>query len=310
MDAVWGDAMDIRQVEIFAAVARAGSFTKAAEELYLTRQALSKSVKRLEESCGTRLFLVEGNRIELTEEGRRFLDAATPVLQDFSKLDGFFATERRELRLAVAQGLFETLPADFGERFLRPNGEFAVSIEESSSDGVTTMLRTGEVDVCLLGSHPKYLQDFDYIDLAHPGYHVSVPLQNPLAARDCLVLEDLDGQPFVTLGKRNHLHRFFTEECAAHGVSPNILIEASEPFLFKKCCDEGTALAFACAPKHTKPKGLSVDLPLGMRDTQLFGTFACRRKATPLSPAAEQFWNYLANYSKSLPFSVRNWDLD
>ncbi|MBE6069873.1 MAG: LysR family transcriptional regulator [Clostridium lundense] len=298
--------MDIRQLEIFATVARVGSFTKAADELYLTRQALSKSVKRLEESCGKRLFAIEGNRIELTEDGQRFLEAAEPVLRRFNELDEFFTApaHKRELRLAVAQGLFETIPEDFGGKFLRPNNELAVSIEESSSDGVTAMLRNGEVDVAMLGSHPKYLQEFEYVDLAHPGYHVSVPLQNPLASRDYLELEDLDGQPFVTLGKRNHLHRFFVEECTAHGIEPNVLAEASEPVMFKKYCDEGTALAFACAPKHTKPKGLSVDLPLGMHDSQLFGTFVCRRKGVALPQVAEEFWGYLVECSKGKGFGV------
>lgn len=298
--------MDIRQLEIFATVARVGSFTKAAEELYLTRQALSKSVKRLEESCGTRLFAIEGNRIELTDEGQRFLEAAEPVLRGFGELDAFFATpdRRRELQLAVAQGLFETLPCSFGEHFLSPGRELAVSIEESSSDGVLTMLRNGEVDIAMLGSHPKYLQEFEYVDLAHPGYHVSVPLNNALASKDYIELEDLDEQPFITLGKRNHLHRFFTEECAARRVVPNILIEVSEPYLFKKHVEEGTALAFACAPKHTKPKGLSVDLPLGMHDSQLFGTFACRRKGMALSAAAEEFWVYLVECSRDLGFGV------
>ena len=48
--------MDIRQIECFVAVARKGNYTKAAEELFVSRQALSKTVKHLEKRSGRAAF--------------------------------------------------------------------------------------------------------------------------------------------------------------------------------------------------------------------------------------------------------------
>ena len=71
--------MELHQLRGFVMVARTGSFTRAAEALYLTQPALSLQVKALEAHVGKRLFLRQGNRLTLTDAGRTIqprLDAA------------------------------------------------------------------------------------------------------------------------------------------------------------------------------------------------------------------------------------------
>ena len=75
------------------------------------------------------------------------------------------------------------------------------------------MVRTGESDISLVGSAPQYLEwnstpCWWWWRRACTRF---VPEDNPLSARKELELSDLDGQPFVTFGKRNHLHRYFVE---------------------------------------------------------------------------------------------------
>ena len=71
---------DMRNLEAFAAVARAGSFTAAAAELGLTTAAVSKIVSRLEGRLGTRLFMRSTRRLSLTADGRVFLDKVSLAL--------------------------------------------------------------------------------------------------------------------------------------------------------------------------------------------------------------------------------------
>lgn len=284
--------MDIRQIEAFVAVAQTGNFTKAAEKLFISRQALSKSVRKLEEECGRPLLSVESSRPVLTADGQRFLETAQDTLEAFYKLEGLFSPMEGSLRLAVCNGLFETTPQDFGSDFFRPDSGVQVEVEETSSDGALSRLRAGEVDICLLGSHPKYLQEFTHLDLAHPGYFLCVPLQSPLATRDYIDLSDMENVPLVTLGGRNHLHRFFTEQCAREGVEPNIVAQLSDSHIIKMYADQPVC-SFSCAPKATRPHMATVDIPFGMHDAQVFGTYACRRKAGRLPAVAERFWDYL-----------------
>ena len=73
-------------VQCFLAVARLGSFTEAAEELYMTRQAVSKQVLRLERELGTELFLRTTKRVEITPAGRLFAAYYTDQAERFNEV--------------------------------------------------------------------------------------------------------------------------------------------------------------------------------------------------------------------------------
>src|SRR5262245_65358291 len=75
----------MRQLEVFLAVARAGSFRRAAERVHLSQPALSQHVGELERGLGARLFERRGRSVALTEAGRILEDHALRVL---ATLDG------------------------------------------------------------------------------------------------------------------------------------------------------------------------------------------------------------------------------
>lgn len=75
--------MDTQTLSAFVAVAESGSFSHAADQLFLTQPAVSKRIFNLEEQMGTRLFDRIGRRVSLTEAGRVLLPRARDLLLDF-----------------------------------------------------------------------------------------------------------------------------------------------------------------------------------------------------------------------------------
>ncbi|WP_216206926.1 LysR family transcriptional regulator [Amycolatopsis aidingensis] len=73
--------LDLAQVRAFVVTAQRQSFSRAAEQLFLTQQALSKRIRRLEEALSVQLFLRTGRATELTEQGARFLPHAVELLR-------------------------------------------------------------------------------------------------------------------------------------------------------------------------------------------------------------------------------------
>ncbi|WP_158215383.1 LysR family transcriptional regulator [Candidimonas nitroreducens] len=69
-------------------IARLGSFTAAAERLYTTQPAISARMRELEAALGVKLFVRVGRGVELTMEGRKFLEDAEPIFQQFEALTG------------------------------------------------------------------------------------------------------------------------------------------------------------------------------------------------------------------------------
>ena len=72
--------MELRHLRTIAAVARHGSFTKAAEELHLAQSAISQQIRRLEHELGVEVFRRTSRKVELTAEGRVILGYAQRVL--------------------------------------------------------------------------------------------------------------------------------------------------------------------------------------------------------------------------------------
>lgn len=75
--------MNIRALEVFITVADTGNLTKASKLLYMTPQGVSKVIKNLESESDSELFLRTGNRLELSECGRYFLEYAVNAKSEY-----------------------------------------------------------------------------------------------------------------------------------------------------------------------------------------------------------------------------------
>ena len=144
--------MEIKQLESFAAVVRLGSFTRAAEELYISQPTVSTHIRTLEEELNTRLILRTTKSIEVTAAGKKVYDDAVSILQLRDRmLQESAGGAKRIIHLGAstipsAYVLPEILPA-FGR--LHPNTFFV--IHQSDSQGVIDGLTDGVFDVGLTG---------------------------------------------------------------------------------------------------------------------------------------------------------------
>jgi DNA-binding transcriptional LysR family regulator len=97
--------MNIRQLEIFTAVAERESITRAAAHLYLTQPAVSKAIRELESDVGTKLFDRLDHRLRLNAAGRSFRIQAQRLMQDWTQLANFGTTQTQALPLRVGVSL-------------------------------------------------------------------------------------------------------------------------------------------------------------------------------------------------------------
>lgn len=335
--------MEIRDLRCALAALDAGSFARAAASSYVSRQALSQTVRRLEDEVGIELFEVAGNnRLKVTPEGAIFLAQARPVVEafdDFARAYPSLASERgAALTLAMATGVALSLPARFFSDFAERAPQLVQEIEETNTESALALLDSARVDVALVGSCPSMLPSSRYerAFLVATGLWLAIPCSNPLARRDHLELADLDGQRLVTAGRLNHLHRYIAHACEQRGVNLEIPASSSNNELLVRLARESDALFFTFPERITHPASGSGARPGAARDVEnpteasepapappdrtpefavvelvtaesrAFGTYAVRRRDSRRTPAARQFWAYACERAeKGLPEGAR-----
>ncbi|MEV6873467.1 LysR family transcriptional regulator [Amycolatopsis sp. NPDC051128] len=93
--------LDVAQVRAFVATAQERHFGRAAQSLFLTQQALSKRIRKLEDTLSTPLFLRTNRSVELTADGERFLPHARELLRVADAAVAAMGADDRPLRLDV-----------------------------------------------------------------------------------------------------------------------------------------------------------------------------------------------------------------
>ena len=144
--------MDITQLRYFLATADTLNYTKAAERLYMSRQALRQALASMEEELGFPLFLNERNKLSLTVQGEYLLLSATKVVEAFENMlvdMGQFTQGQATLQVGLSVSLFPFLLPELGEcldKFQQKYPQIQLDTMLMSNDEVIEAVETGEID--------------------------------------------------------------------------------------------------------------------------------------------------------------------
>jgi DNA-binding transcriptional LysR family regulator len=148
----------MRQLEVFLAVARAGSFRRAADGLHLSQPALSQHVGELERGLGARFFDRRGRTVTLTEAGRILEDHALRLFATLAGAREAIADLDGGRRGTLVVGASTTpgiylMPALLGE-FERDYPGISVDLRIANSRLIEEQIRANELDLGVVGAHP------------------------------------------------------------------------------------------------------------------------------------------------------------
>lgn len=236
----------VRQLRIFAAVAKSLSITRAAEALGLTQPAVSMQVKALEALAGVPLLERAGRGVALTEGGAELLRHAQVVLHALEEAEDAFASLRglRTGRVAIAvvstaKYFAPKLLAIFARA--RPGVELRLAVH--NRDAVVELLVGNEVDLAIMGTPPRHLETTAFPFAKHPLVMIAAP-DHPLAGERRVPVKALAGESFLVRepgsGTRAALERFLAE----HRVRPAATTEISSNETIKQAVMAGMGVAF------------------------------------------------------------------
>lgn len=137
-----------------------GSFSRAADKLYISQSALSQSVRKLEKELGVNLFLRQGTHVEPTEACRLFVREGKKVLEAMEQLQMsmhvYARSNHAELKVGMPPFLIKNYLPYVLNRFEERYPDISIKIIEQSSNELERLALSGIIDLCVVHM-PLYL---------------------------------------------------------------------------------------------------------------------------------------------------------
>jgi len=236
--------LTLRQLKVFESVSRNLSFSRAAEELYLTQPAVSMQIKQLEGNVGLPLFEQMGKRIYLTDCGKELYRYSCAISQQLADMELVLAEMKGmghgKLTLSVvntANYFTPQLLAKFCQRYPGIN----VNLHVANRDAVLKQLADNSTDLAIMGQPPDGLDIVAESFLDNPLVVIAAT-NHPLAKLKNVKFARLAEEIFLSReqgsGTRSAMERVF----AQHKIQPRISMEMETNEAIKQAVQAGMGL--------------------------------------------------------------------
>ena len=199
--------MELRLLRYFLTVAKEQSFTKAAEQLHITQPTLSRQMTALEDELGIALFLRNGKRTTLTDEGILLKRRALEILNLEEKTLKELKEKEDVVEGTITIGCGEFAAVETLARICKTYKEkyplVQIALHTATADTVYEMMKKGLVDIALF-LEPMDTEGLDYIRIADCDHWcVGMRPDDPLAEKELIKKEDLIGKPLILPERMN-----------------------------------------------------------------------------------------------------------
>jgi DNA-binding transcriptional LysR family regulator len=293
----------LRQLSVFASVAKHLSFVRAAEELHLTQPAVSMQIKELEAAVELPLFERAGRVVRLTMPGEYLLVYARRVLATLREaqtvMAGLRGLEAGRMTIGMVSTAEYFLPRLLA-RFRAEHPAVQMRLSVGNREELVRRLRDNEVDLAVMGRPPRDLDTRGEPFAAHPLSIIASP-EHPLARRRRLAPKSLDAEEFILRepgsGTRAAMEQFFRDQ----RISPPVAMEMSSNETIKQAVIANMGLAFVSL--HTVALELAAGQLVALQVTGLpllRSWHIVNIQGKPLSPAAEAFRYFIFEHAEGL----------
>ncbi|CDN16170.1 MAG: LysR family transcriptional regulator [Richelia sp.] len=207
----------LHQLKVFEAAARHGSFTRAAEELFLTQPTISMQIKQLTKSVGLPLFEQVGKRLYLTEAGRELFATCRQIFETIAQFEMKVADlkglKQGQLRLAVITTAKFFIPRLLGP-FCQLYPGIDISLQVTNHEGILERMTSNLDDLYIMTQVPENI-DVAYQQFLENPLVVLAPVNHSLANKKNIPIQDLNGEAFIMRepgsGTRRAVQKLFDE---------------------------------------------------------------------------------------------------
>lgn len=262
--------LDIRVLKYFESVANKGSVSKAAEEHNIAQPALSKQIQLLESKIGWTLFKRSKKGMDLSDEGKLFLNLVRPLIRQFDQvieyLDGINKGSHGNITVAIIPSMAGKIAEFFSQTWAEtPNLHLTIR-EGMSSHAILYVLNSdAHLGITRL---PINNPQIDYHILSEDPIQVYIKKDDPLANHSRILPEELANQNLYLIRSTlsntgfSKVIQIFEE----NGIQPNVVAHVESSTTIFQLIKYGAGVGFATlSTSNIAPRELKA-IPFGSKD--------------------------------------------
>lgn len=296
---------NLSSYRIFYTVANTGNISKAAKELYISQPAISKSIQKLEESVGCKLFSRSSRGVVLTDEGKLLYEHVSEAFETLTmgeeKLKRSIELGVGHLKIGVSSTLCKYLLLPYLKEFIRQNPHISISISCQSTNDTLKLLEDNKIDIGLIGK-PENLKNihFDFLEEIEDIFVAAKDYLRNLKARGIQKDHILQSSTLMLLDKNNMTRQYIDDYLQENQIIIKDSIDISDMDLLIDFARIGVGVA--CVIKNfvreDLENGTLVEIPLGFPIHKREVGFAYKTTTKPSKSLAE-FIHFYKTYRQN-----------
>lgn len=285
---------NLSSYRIFYTVANTGNISKATKELYISQPAISKSIQKLEESVGCKLFSRSSRGVVLTDEGKLLYEHVSEAFETLTmgeeKLKRSIELGVGHLKIGVSSTLCKYLLLPYLKEFIRQNPHISISISCQSTNDTLKLLEDNKIDIGLIGK-PENLKNihFDFLEEIEDIFVAAKDYLRNLKARGIQKDHILQSSTLMLLDKNNMTRQYIDDYLQENQIIIKDSIDISDMDLLIDFARIGVGVA--CVIKNfvreDLENGTLVEIPLGFPIHKREVGFAYKTTTKPSKSLAE-----------------------
>ena len=261
---------NLSSYKIFKTVADEGSFLKAAEKLYITQPAISKAVKKLEDSLNVKLFIREARGVRLSPDGEVLYDYVVSAFNSIETAENTIKSRLNlgigQLRIGTSATLCKYVLLPYLTDFVSKNPHIQVSIQCQSTNDTISLLDEGKIDVGLVGiTDESTVTNFYFINESHYVFIATDTYLETLKERGINTAKEIIEQGnIMLLDKQNVSRHQIDKYFAENELHPGNILEVNDMDLLIDFAR--ISMGVACVIREFVEKdltdGIFIEIPL------------------------------------------------
>lgn len=292
--------LSLYKLEVFSAVVESGSFSSAAERLYLTQPAVSQHIQDLEASLGVKLFKRGRRGVSLTAAGETLRDYTSCILRLVAEAESAVTNVEQlsggQVRIGATPGAGMYLLPDWMRAFQRRFPNLAISLTTDVTAQVTAGILNHTLDMGFIEGEPDNNGRLAQLALQEVNQYVIVGQGHDWCGREAVAIRDLNGQPFITRTRDSQTRVWLDQLMNEYGVTVNVVAEFDNPEAIKQAVISGMGLAIMPEYVVRRERDLRLLRAVPVADANLVRTLKLVWDGqSPFKPAARAFLTHLSS---------------